>query len=112
MRLITLLAIAGLTLALVHAGPGDESVAADQFKHSYIWAADPEHSSIMFQTGHWGIVDVVGWFEGYEIAVHSSKLDFSDAVVEARIDPARLADCLKPDCRWILRLFGRSERCL
>jgi hypothetical protein len=44
MRLITLLAIAGLTLVLVHAGPGDESVAADQFKHSYIWAADPEHS--------------------------------------------------------------------
>jgi polyisoprenoid-binding protein YceI len=54
----------------------------------YHWTADSDHSSVVFETGHWGVVDIVGWFAEYEISVRSTKLDFSDAVIEARINPA------------------------
>ena len=88
MRSITLLAFACLAPIAVTASAADEDSPPAEAKATYIWTADPAHSSIVFQTGDWGVVDLVGWFEEYEITVHSSELDFSDAVIEARIDPA------------------------
>lgn len=49
------------------------------------YVADTAHSSILFKATHWEIVDIIGWFEDYEIVMHSDKKDFSDAVIEARI---------------------------
>jgi polyisoprenoid-binding protein YceI len=89
MRSIPLLAIACLAVTAVVAPAAEDNLSpAESEKRVNIWSADPAHSSILFETGHWGVVDLVGWFEEYEITVHSSELDFSDAAIEARIDPA------------------------
>jgi polyisoprenoid-binding protein YceI len=85
-RFLAILTMTALAPLLGHTQP---ACSQDDSKNRiYLWAGDPEHSSIVFQTTHWGVVDIVGWFEGYEITVRSRELDFSDAVVEARIDPA------------------------
>lgn len=46
------------------------------------WKADPFHSKLGFTVTHLGIADVPGHFGKYDVAVTSSKPDFSDAVVE------------------------------
>ncbi len=52
------------------------------------YLVDTTHSSIEFRVRHWGIYDVVGRIERYEVVVHFDQEDFSDLVVEARIKPA------------------------
>ena len=52
------------------------------------FAADTAHSSIQFRTRHWGIHDIIGWFEDYEVIVYADYADFTNAVVEARVRPA------------------------
>ncbi len=49
------------------------------------WVADKAHSSIQFRASHWGIVDIVGWFEDFDVAVRAAKGDLSDAVIDARV---------------------------
>jgi len=50
--------------------------------------ADPTHSSIDFRTQHWGILDIIGWFEDYDIRVELTDNDFETAAVVARMRPA------------------------
>ena len=48
--------------------------------------ANKGHSSLTFELGHWEIVDLVGWFADFDAVMYSDKEDFSDAVIEARIN--------------------------
>ena len=82
------LAVSLLVAATIVAPAQNTPSSAFEENRTYFWTADLQHSSIMFETGHWGVVDVVGWFEDYEVKVRSRKLDFSDALVEVRINPA------------------------
>lgn len=68
------------------------------------YVVDTTHSSIQFRVRHWGIYDVIGRFESYEIVVHYDREDFKDMVIEARIRPVSInmpnqgmADHLKAD---------------
>ncbi|HTM91477.1 MAG TPA: YceI family protein, partial [Flavisolibacter sp.] len=47
-----------------------------------IWKNDPPHSQLGFTVKHLGIADVSGVFNDFDVTVHSSKPDFSDAVFE------------------------------
>jgi len=60
----------------------------DQGLKRYI--VDTTHSSIQFSVRHWGIYDVIGRLESYEINVSYTKDDFSDMTVEARFRPASI----------------------
>ena len=51
------------------------------------YVSDKDHSSISFRTGHWEIVDIIGWFSDFEVLMFSDSLDFSDAVIYAVVDP-------------------------
>ena len=57
-------------------------------KNKYV--VDTTHSSVQFRVRHWGIYDVVGRLESYEIVVYYDKEDFSDMVIEARMGPASI----------------------
>jgi polyisoprenoid-binding protein YceI len=46
------------------------------------WKNDPPHSQLGFTVTHLGISDVSGTFNNFNVAVTSSKKDFSDAVFE------------------------------
>lgn len=68
----------------------------------YKMLADTTHSSVEFRTRHWGIYDIIGRFDSYQIVVYHEKPDFTDAVIEARLYPAtilmpnqKMADNLK-----------------
>ena len=50
------------------------------------YLADPEHSSISFKTRHWEIVDLIGWFEDFEIHMYADQADFTDAKFLAIVD--------------------------
>jgi polyisoprenoid-binding protein YceI len=54
------------------------------------YVVDTTHSSIQFRVKHWGIYDVIGRLESYEIVVHYDREDFKDMVVEARISPVSI----------------------
>jgi polyisoprenoid-binding protein YceI len=51
------------------------------------YVVDTTHSSVQFRVKHWGIYDVIGRIESYEIVLYYDKVDFTDMVVEARINP-------------------------
>jgi hypothetical protein len=53
-------------------------------KHKYL--SDHAHSSISFHTKHWEIVDLIGWFEEFEVIMYSDSADFSDAEIFAKVD--------------------------
>ena len=46
------------------------------------WKNDPPHSQLGFTVTHLGISDVSGTFNNFNVAVTSSKKDFSDAVFD------------------------------
>lgn len=50
------------------------------------WVEDPMHSKLGFTVTHLGIADVPGYFDDYDVAITSSKPDFSDAVVHLTAD--------------------------
>ena len=33
------------------------------------FVGDTDHSSIEFRTEHWGILDIIGWFEDFDLMV-------------------------------------------
>lgn len=51
---------------------------------------DTTHSSVQFRVRHWGIYDVIGRLESYEMVVYYDKEDFTDLVLEARLRPASI----------------------
>ncbi len=57
-------------------------------QNSYV--VDTTHSSIQFRVRHWGIYDIIGRLESYEVVAYSDKDDFADMVVEARLRPASI----------------------
>jgi polyisoprenoid-binding protein YceI len=71
--------------------------------------ADRAHSSITFTTSHWDILDIVGWFEDYDIEVEVAGAEFADAEIVARIrlDSVRMPN---PDMAVNLRgMFSTSD---
>lgn len=60
------------------------------FTSASLWNADPAHSEVGFSIGHLGISDVSGGFNDFTATLHSSKADFSDAVIEASIRVASI----------------------
>ncbi len=51
---------------------------------------DTTHSSIQFSVSHWGIYNIIGWIESYEIIAFYDRPDFSDMVIEAKIRPSSI----------------------
>lgn len=51
------------------------------------YLADKAHSSISFRTKHWEIVDLIGWFDDFEVVMYADSSDFTDAVIFARVNP-------------------------
>jgi polyisoprenoid-binding protein YceI len=51
------------------------------------YVSDTAHSSISFRTGHWEIIDIIGWFGNFEVVMFADSADFSDAVIFAAVDP-------------------------
>jgi len=49
---------------------------------SGIWKNDDPHSQLGFTVKHLGIADISGTFNDFDVAVSSTKADFSDAVFE------------------------------
>lgn len=47
-----------------------------------LWTNDKAHSQLQFTVDHLGLSDVSGMFEDFDVAIHSEKEDFSDAVIE------------------------------
>ncbi len=47
-----------------------------------IWKNDPPHSQLGFTVTHMGISDVSGTFNDFDVAINSTKPDFSDASFE------------------------------
>lgn len=54
------------------------------------YLSDKDHSSISFRTGHWEIVDLIGWFEDFQVVMFADSADFSDAVIFAEADPTSI----------------------
>ncbi len=52
------------------------------------YLVDTTHSSIQFAVRHWGIYNVAGGLESYEVKVTYTKDDFTDMAVEALLRPA------------------------
>lgn len=52
--------------------------------------SDKDHSSIAFKTGHWEIVNLIGWFEDFQIVMYADEPDFSDAVIFGKVDPGSI----------------------
>ncbi len=50
------------------------------------YKVDPAHSKLGFTITHFGIADVPGHFDKFDVVVKASKADFSDAVVEMNAD--------------------------
>lgn len=50
------------------------------------YLVDPAHSKLGFTITHFGIADVPGHFDKFDVTVKSTKADFSDAVVEMAAD--------------------------
>lgn len=55
-----------------------------------LWKNDPAHSQITFTAKHLGISDVSGVFNDFDVKVHASKDDFSDAVFELDVKVASI----------------------
>jgi polyisoprenoid-binding protein YceI len=51
------------------------------------WVAERGHSSISFTSRHWEIVDLIGFFDDFEVSMYFEKADFSDAVIFAKANP-------------------------
>jgi polyisoprenoid-binding protein YceI len=54
------------------------------------WKNDKPHSKLTFTVTHLGISDVAGLFKDFDVTVHATKDDFSDAVFELSADVASI----------------------
>ena len=54
------------------------------------WAADPMHSKLAFSATHFGISDIAGLFQTFELTATVNKADFSDATFELSVDVASI----------------------
>ena len=67
---------------------------AIQAQDTYL--VDPNHSKLGFTITHFGIADVPGHFDKYDVTIKSSKADFSDAVVEMSADVSTINTRIAP----------------
>ena len=72
-----------LILALTFSTPGLVS-AQDT------WKADPAHSRLAFSIPHLGINEVTGLFKSFDVAVTTTRPDFSDAQFVLTVDTASI----------------------
>jgi len=54
------------------------------------YVVDTTHSSVQFSVRHWGIYDVIGRFESYEMVVYYDRADFTDMIIEVRLRPVSI----------------------
>lgn len=54
------------------------------------YVSDKDHSSISFRTGHWEIVDIIGWFNDFQVIMYSDSSDFTDAIIYGKVDPTSI----------------------
>ena len=52
---------------------------------TFLWKSDIQHSSISFAVSHMIIAEVIGLIKDFDISIHTTKADFSDAKVEVLI---------------------------
>ncbi len=88
------------------AAPVGKATAPASDRPGNVWIADLAHSSIEFRTSHWGIVDIIGWFDDFEIAVWDNGEDFTGAAVEAAI---RLGSVRMPNMEMAANLHGMFD---
>ncbi len=55
-----------------------------------VWKADPMHSKLTFTVTHFGINDIFGLFQKFEVTATAKKPDFSDAVFDLTADAASI----------------------
>jgi len=72
----------------------------------YKWIALPDYSSIQFRTSHWGILDIVGWFEDFEVTLLSDTLSWIDSGIEVRV---RTESVRMPNSEMAENLRGMFE---
>jgi polyisoprenoid-binding protein YceI len=51
------------------------------------WVSDNTHSYLTFSVAHYGIHDLVGWFEDFHVTVHVNDSDLTQSKVVARVRP-------------------------
>lgn len=57
-------------------------VVTSVFAATTLWTNDKAHSQLQFTVTHLGLSDVSGMFNDFDVKIHSTKEDFSDAVFE------------------------------
>ncbi len=60
------------------------------------YVVDPAHSKLGFTITHFGIADVPGHFDKFDVVVRTTKADFSDAVVEMQADVNSINTRIEP----------------
>lgn len=53
----------------------------------YTWKADLDHSFISFRTKHWGIVEIMGWFENFDVTLKKHGDIWETSEIKIVIDP-------------------------
>ena len=53
----------------------------------YSWKADLLHSSISFRTMHWGIVEIIGWFEKFDVTLKKDGENWESSEINIVIYP-------------------------
>jgi polyisoprenoid-binding protein YceI len=64
--------------------------ASYSFAQTTTWKDDPMHTKLTFTVTHIGISSVFGLFQKFDVAITSSKPDFSDAMFELSADVASI----------------------
>src|SRR3954470_22975942 len=65
-------------------------VQASSFAQTTTWKNDKMHSKLKFTATHLLVSDVDGLFKSFDVAVTTSKPDFSDGVFELSADAASI----------------------
>lgn len=76
-----------LNLILISSIFGQDTAKSSRFEPDYTWKADLDHSFISFQTKHWEIVDIIGWFEDYDVTLKKDGDNWETSKIKIVINP-------------------------
>jgi len=85
-RITSVIGLLACCMICLACGDGHTEAQAEKKGTRRPWAADRDHSSLQFRTQHWGIHDVVGWFEDFDVKVVTYGDEFADAEIEVKIN--------------------------
>ena len=66
------------------------------------WVVDSEHSSIEFRVSHYGLHNLIGWFEDFAITIHVNDQDLAQSPVVAIVN---LSSIRMPNPNMVGTLF-------